>query len=41
VLGIAAADVRLPLVTVRPETARAIEQSLDGLGLRAAAKAAH
>lgn len=41
VLGLMAPDVRLPLVTVRPETARAVEESLDGLGLRAAARAAH
>jgi 4-hydroxy-tetrahydrodipicolinate synthase len=41
VLGVTAADVRLPLVTVRPETARAVEETLDGLGLRAAARAAH
>jgi 4-hydroxy-tetrahydrodipicolinate synthase len=40
VLGLMPADVRLPLVTVRPETARAIEESLDGLGLRAAVRAA-
>ena len=40
VLGATAADVRLPLVTVRPETARAVEESLDGLGLRAPARAA-
>lgn len=41
VLGVAAADVRLPLVGIRPETARAVEESLEGLGLRAAARAAH
>lgn len=41
VLGVCAADVRLPLVGVRPETARAIEQSMDGLGLGAPARAAH
>jgi 4-hydroxy-tetrahydrodipicolinate synthase len=40
-LGQASAEVRLPLVGVRPETARAIEQALDGLGLRAPARAAH
>lgn len=41
VLGVATGELRLPLVGVRPETARAIEQVLDGLGLRAPARAAH
>ena len=41
VLGLIAEELRLPLVTVRPETARAVEESLDSLGLRAAARAAH
>ncbi len=41
VLGLTSAEVRLPLVTVRPETARAVEETLDGLGLRAPARAAH
>ena len=41
VLGVAATDLRLPLVPVRPETARAVEESLDGLGLRAPARSAH
>jgi len=41
VLGVATPDVRLPLVTIRPETARAVEQAMDGLGLRAPARAAH
>jgi len=40
-LGVVPADVRLPLVGVRPETTRAIEQALDDLGLRAPARAAH
>lgn len=40
-LGVAAADLRLPLVGVRAETARAVDQALDGLGLRAPARAAH
>ncbi len=41
VLGLTSAEVRLPLVTVRPESARAVEETLDGLGLRAPARAAH
>jgi 4-hydroxy-tetrahydrodipicolinate synthase len=41
VLGVTSAEVRLPLVTVRPETARAVEETLGGLGLRAPARAAH
>jgi 4-hydroxy-tetrahydrodipicolinate synthase len=41
VLGLASPDLRLPLVGVRPETARAVEEALDRLGLRAVARAAH
>jgi 4-hydroxy-tetrahydrodipicolinate synthase len=41
VLGLAPGALRLPLVGVGPETARAVEESLDRLGLRAAARAAH
>jgi len=41
VLGLAPAELRLPLVGVRPETARAVEEALDRLGLRAAARVAH
>jgi len=40
-LGLATAELRLPLVGVRPETGRAVEEALDRLGLRAAARAAH
>lgn len=41
VLGAMSPELRLPLVGVRPETARSVEQALDGLGLRAPARAAH
>jgi len=40
-LGFTAAELRLPLVRVRPETAVAVEQALDALGLRAPARMAH
>ncbi len=40
-LGLASPELRLPLVGLRPETARAVEEALDRLGLRAAARAAH
>ena len=41
VLGLAPAELRLPLVGVRPETARAVEEALDRLGLRATVRVAH
>jgi 4-hydroxy-tetrahydrodipicolinate synthase len=44
VLGLAPGELRLPLVAVRPETARAIEETVDGLGLsalRTPVRAAH
>jgi 4-hydroxy-tetrahydrodipicolinate synthase len=34
VLGLASGELRLPLVPVRPETARAVEEALDRSGLR-------
>jgi 4-hydroxy-tetrahydrodipicolinate synthase len=39
-LGSISADVRLPLVGLKPETVRAVDAALDGLGLRAPARAA-
>ena len=39
-LGFTAAELRLPLVPVRPDTATAIDQTLEKLGLRAPARAA-
>jgi 4-hydroxy-tetrahydrodipicolinate synthase len=36
VLGLTTAEIRLPLVSVRPETARAVEDALERSGLRAA-----
>jgi 4-hydroxy-tetrahydrodipicolinate synthase len=41
VLGFTAAELRLPLVGVRPETGAAIERELERLGLRAPVRAAH
>ncbi|MGE5178635.1 MAG: 4-hydroxy-tetrahydrodipicolinate synthase [Bacteroidota bacterium] len=41
VLGVTTPDLRLPLVGLKPETMRAMEAALDGLGLRAPARAAH
>ncbi|HEU4764839.1 MAG TPA: dihydrodipicolinate synthase family protein, partial [Candidatus Eisenbacteria bacterium] len=40
-LGSIAPDLRLPLVGLKPETVRAVDAALDGLGLRAPARAAH
>lgn len=40
-LGFTAAELRLPLVPVRPDTAAAVDQTLEKLGLRAPARAAH
>lgn len=39
-LGFGSSELRLPLVEVRPETAAAIDQALERLGLRAPARAA-
>jgi len=39
-LGFTAAELRLPLVPVRPDTAGAIDQTLESLGLRAPVRAA-
>ena len=39
-LGFTAAELRLPLVTVRPDTAAAVDETLERVGLRAAARAA-
>jgi 4-hydroxy-tetrahydrodipicolinate synthase len=41
ILGLTSGELRLPLVAVRQETARAVEEALHRLGLRAPARAAH
>jgi 4-hydroxy-tetrahydrodipicolinate synthase len=40
-LGFTAAELRLPLVPVRPDTAAAVDQTLERVGLSAPARAAH
>jgi 4-hydroxy-tetrahydrodipicolinate synthase len=39
-LGFTAAELRLPLVPVRPDTAAAVDKTLEQMGLRASARAA-